>query len=281
MCVSEETVKDLYNNYLKSQIKWLDDSFTLRGCLLDYDNYFVNVDDLIRSASTSLVGRAPRSVIACVFYPENWTVREVYATDRLDNWFDVLVLDEGIPMSCSMQGEVIYKLLSSGSMRERRGIIWNSRKSIEKYCVTKLKALSATTSHLSQLRDLLIECWCCARDCYYKTTQSMAVSVVETCLSRYEKKIKDDGFTGKRHLEFKERNFGNSSIVTVQRDLVIGCLWSSYDNYYPDREFGVPVKLNRHASAHYARNHQYTKINCLLSLMQATSLLVYECDRRV
>lgn len=281
MCVSEEAMKDLYNNCLQSQIKLMRNAIKLYNCLPEYDNYFSNISDLISSTLTSIVGRVPYCKIGRVFYPENWTAREVYDADKFADWFNVLVLDEGIPMYCSMRSDVVHKLLSSESRQERRKIIWSNRRSIAKYCIAKLQELSATNSHLNQLRDLLIECWCCARDGYYKPAQSMAVSVVETCLSRYEKKIKDDGFTGKRHLEFKERNFGNSSIVTIQRDLVIGCLWSSYDNYYPDREFGVPVKLNRHASAHYVCNRQYTKINCLLSLMQATSLLVYECDRRV
>ena len=254
-----------------------------------YRSFFERIDSLAGSGNWNDLARDVNYVLSefsrwydCIyphqFYPDNWTIREVYLANRLGDWYEMLVLAEGTPMYRCIPNHVLHKLLLKSTKEDRRHVLRSNKQSVGNYCLRQLRAARGGDKRLSELCDILVETWRCSGGGYFRQAQAMACNIMDTCMRTFESSSMKNGFTGRGHQNFVEKCLSDVAPPNVCRCLVLGCVWSSYGQYSPYDPPDTIAKLNRHVSAHTVSTEQYTQINCLLSLMQATSLLLYEID---
>jgi hypothetical protein len=65
----------------------------------------------------------------------------------------------------------------------------------------------------------------------------------------------------------------NAPLQYMRSALVLAAIPGALEQFWPDRGDPVPVRFNRHASAHTVYAEQFTRTNALVAIMIITSLL--------
>jgi hypothetical protein len=108
------------------------------------------------------------------------------------------------------------------------------------------------------------------RDGHYEAAQALAANLVDT-LGRSFVRAQAVGYNSSLVTAKNQRS--KLSKLALRALLVLGPLGVGHADYHPGD--AVPRAFSRHATAHGVSPRQYTRVNSLIALMNATSLLCW------
>lgn len=208
------------------------------------------IAESIRQASAALATIGPHLERQL---PRNWWGIGGFTPQQVEK----LVLTEGLPLAWIPSTRVLRLILDARSPGERRAILSRNRAGI----------LTECRRHLEPLRDrdelaaFALEAIDAMRAGYFAAAQALAISVLDSAGSRFEK----------WHTRTAKNQRPKTSTMPLRDALVWGAVWAAYGNYHPSDS--PPRALSRHATSHGVSRRQYSQINALLAVMQATSFL--------
>ncbi|MFG6444730.1 hypothetical protein ACFXQA_05595 [Microbacterium sp. P07] len=199
--------------------------------------------------------------------PPNWWGVKV-ALDLEGEELRGLLLEEGIPLAWVPSAGLIDRLVSADSPRQRRQYIRDGWRGIVRDCEVAVGSLSSRDG-----RDGARFVRLCAdaiRDGHFETAQALAANVIDTLGNSFVK----NELVGHRWQSIVARNGRERlSRLDIRALLVLGPLAAGHDNYRSGEP--IPRSFTRHATAHGVSKRQYTKVNSLIAVMNATSLLCW------
>ncbi|WP_404439048.1 hypothetical protein LG322_06725 [Microbacterium aerolatum] len=196
--------------------------------------------------------------------PANW-----WGVDDPD-WDVVatMAIDEGLPLAWVVPSDDIQRLLAADSGSHRRRILWQRRAPILTACERELGRLQMAGSEY--FAERIREAAAALDSAHPAAAQALAVNVADTLGRHYLPRFKHHSSKNGRPSTFDPELLASA--------LVLGALWANYRSYEGGKA-PIPRELSRHATAHDVSKRQYSKINALIAVMLATSLLCW-LDRR-
>ncbi|MCM3780653.1 hypothetical protein [Microbacterium hydrocarbonoxydans] len=195
--------------------------------------------------------------------PSNW--RGVDAEpDELE--VDVrAILEEGIPLAWVPSARVIELLLAAPDASSRRRVISNNHKGI----LTSCERLASRLPHKRALLygDMIRKAIHALRDGHVEAAQALATNVLDTLLSHHSRDALDAPLgvvtNVASYKKFRKQSWRLTLAVHPATTIMSG-------RYTLDDR---PDGYRRNATAHAITRHQYNRINAVLAIMNATSVL--------
>jgi hypothetical protein len=199
--------------------------------------------------------------------PSNWL--GVSAPDVLDDdKLRLIVLEEGIPLAWVPGAALIERIMSANDAAERRQLIRNGWRGILRDCERAATELPSRQAR-SHARFIHLSASAIAEG-HYEAGQALAANLVDT-LGRSFVHVHLVGYNWSLVTAKNQRT--KLSKLALRALLVLGPLAVGHSDYRPGDS--VPRAFSRHATAHGVSRKQYTKVNSLLALMNATALLCW------
>ncbi|MBB2975126.1 hypothetical protein FHX49_000667 [Microbacterium endophyticum] len=196
--------------------------------------------------------------------PPNWRAVGLEPDDIED---DVrAILEEGIPLAWVPSGRVIEMLLAAPGAPARRRIISNNHRGILTHCERVIGRLPRGRAlfYVDMIRKAILA----LRDGHVEASQALATNVLDTLVNQHTKDafdVKPGVLTNpSSYPKFKKQSWRLTLAVHPATTVMRG--WFTLD----DR----PGGYRRNATSHAITRHQYNRINAVLAIMNATSLLI-------
>ena len=201
--------------------------------------------------------------LARTHLPSNW--REVdLEPDDLEEEVRA-ILEEGIPLAWVPSGRVIELLLAAPDAPSRRRVITNNHKGILSDCerVVSRLAVKRALFYVDMIRKAIRA----LRDGHVEAAQSLATNVLDTLVNHHTKDALGVpvgvATNASSYKKFKRQSWRLTLAVHPVTTIMSGRFTVE------DR----PDGYRRNATAHAITKHQYNRINAVLAIMNATSLL--------
>lgn len=175
------------------------------------------------------------------------------------------ILEEGIPLAWIPEARVIELLLDADGAGARRQVIMNNHRGI----LTSCEGLAASISAPRALHyaDTLRKCVHAFRDGHAEAAQALASNLMDTVVSNHSKdalNISKGGLTNAKYPATRKRGWRLTlalhSLITVMGS-------GTHTVKKPTRQY------KRNATVHALTRLQYTRINAVLAIMNATAVL--------
>jgi hypothetical protein len=206
------------------------------------------------------------------FTPETLEgLRRLLESARPDNWAEVdtekaqSLVAAGWPLVWVPRGSIVAALLAASDDAARKTIILDHADDIIDDVAAVVEGVKS--EELAFLGDLAIEAVNCTRNGQFRAAQAAATVVVDTVI---RKVLKLDYNQVRAHAR---SDFGEVPLRLLVGALCRAALAWAFEKFWVDRGDPEPDSYNRHASIHAASEKQYTRVNALLGLMTAASLL--------
>ncbi|MFF2632687.1 hypothetical protein ACFVR6_07400 [Microbacterium sp. NPDC058021] len=199
--------------------------------------------------------------------PPNWS--GVSATVHFDeDELRSIILVEGIPLAWVPSAALIDRLLTAEHAKARREQIRNGWRGILRDCE---RAVGELPSRQARSHARFVSMSASAiRDGHYEAAQALAANLVDT-LGRSFIKAQTVGYNWSLVTSKNQRP--KLSKLALRAVMVLGPLAAGHADYHPGD--AIPRAFSRHATAHGVSPRQYTRVNSLFALMNATALLCW------
>jgi hypothetical protein len=197
--------------------------------------------------------------------PPNWQFGEDWPKLAM---ISETVKQDGIPLAWVPRGDIVVRLVHAEGIEGRRAILADREADIVQDCFTCLDDVDAP--ELAEFVANAREAIRAFQDQHAKPAQALATVVLDAVL----------------RLLFAAPNFSyggirrqladvwdNAPLQYMRSALVLAAIPGALEQFWPDRGDPVPVRFNRHASAHTVYAEQFTRTNALVAIMIITSLL--------
>ncbi|PKI91152.1 hypothetical protein CW368_07790 [Actinomycetales bacterium SN12] len=195
--------------------------------------------------------------------PSNWRRVETEPDDLEDEVR--VILEEGIPLAWVPSARVIELLLAAPDASSRRRVISNNHKGILTGCERLVSRLPQKRALL--YGDMIRKAVNALRDEHVEAAQSLATNVLDTLLTQHSKDALDVPIgvvtNAASYKKFRKQSWRLTLAVHPATTVMSG-------------RYGVddrPSGYRRNATAHAITRHQYNRINAVLAVMNATSVL--------
>jgi hypothetical protein len=197
--------------------------------------------------------------------PPNWQFEDDWP--RLSAIADV-VEGEGIPLAGVPRGDIVLALVHAEEIEATRGILADREADILQDCFSCLDDTDCV--ELAEFVENAREAVGAFEAGYPRAAQALAAVVLDAAL-RFLFAAPDFSYGGvRRHLT---EVWDNASLGEMRSALVLAAIPGALERFWAHRGDSVPVRFNRHASAHTLHAAQYTRTNALVAIMTITSLL--------
>jgi hypothetical protein len=197
--------------------------------------------------------------------PPNWQFGDDWP--KLTRIGDTVEQD-GIPLAWVPRSDIVVALVDAEGIEARRAILAAREADIIQDCFTCLDDIDAP--ELAEFVGNASDAARAFQDQHAKPAQALATVVLDATL----------------RLLFANPSFSYGGIRSRLADvwdkaplrymrsaLVLAAIPGALEQFWPDRGDPVPVRFNRHASAHTVHAKQFTRTNALVAIMLVTSLL--------
>lgn len=195
--------------------------------------------------------------------PSNWR-RVGIEPDDLEDEVRA-ILEEGIPLAWVPSARVIELLLEAPDASRRRRIISNNHKGILSGCEQLVGRLPQQRALL--YGDMIRKAIKALRDGHVEAAQSLATNVLDTLVTQHSKDALEAApgvvTNVTSYTKFRNRSWRLTLAVHPVTTIMNG-------RYTVDDR---PAGYRRNATAHAITRHQYNRINAVLAVMNATSVL--------
>ncbi|WP_235567511.1 hypothetical protein [Microbacterium sp. Root280D1] len=195
--------------------------------------------------------------------PSNWRGVET-EPDELEDEVRA-ILEEGIPLAWVPSARVIELLLAAPDASSRRRVISNNHKGIVTSCERLVSRLAQKRALL--YGDMIRKAINALRDGHVEAAQSLATNVLDTLVTQHSKAALQAPLgvvtNVASYKKFRKRSWRLTLAVHPVTTIMSG-------RYTVDDR---PDGYRRNATAHAITRHQYNRINTVLAIMNATSLL--------
>lgn len=216
------------------------------------------IQDLQRDQFASIIKSARAAVSAML--PPNWRGEDVSIPKDLET----LLLDEGLPLAWVPPRTVIVKLFAARTAAERRKILGNRWRVITSACLEELQQVSH--QDLMEYAEFAVEAAETLLDGRSKSSQALSANLLDTILRKSFDEKDRAAITGqKQRLDIDD--------YPLRVAIVLGGIWGSHGQFWPNNGDKIPRKYSRHGSAHGVSKRQYSRINAVLALMHVVALL--------
>ncbi|WP_394194123.1 hypothetical protein [Microbacterium foliorum] len=195
--------------------------------------------------------------------PSNWRGMETEPNELEDEVREIL--EEGIPLAWVPSARVIELLLAAPDSSSRRRVISNNHKGILTSCERLVSRLPQKRALL--YGDMIRKAISALRDGHVEAAQSLATNVLDTLVTQHSKVALQapPGVVTNvaSYKKFRKQSWRLTLAVHPVTTIMSG-------RYTVDDR---PDGYRRNATAHAITRHQYNRINAVLAIMNATSLL--------
>lgn len=195
--------------------------------------------------------------------PSNWR-RVGIEPDDLEDEVRA-ILEEGIPLAWVPSARVIELLLAAPDASSRRRIISNNHKGILTGCEQLVARLPQKRALI--YGDMVRKAINALRDGHVEAAQSLATNVLDTLITQHSRDALETAPGVVTNVSSYKKVRKQSWRLTLAVHPVTTIMSGRYT--LDDR----PDGYRRNATAHAITRHQYNRINAVLSVMNATSLL--------
>lgn len=197
--------------------------------------------------------------------PTNWRGVKVDVDEIEQDVFRILA--EGIPLAWVPSKRVIVLLLNAPDAQARRRVISNNYRGIIGSCLNVAGSLPLSGRPLF-LADMIVRAVRALQDGHIEAAQALATNVLDTLLTGYSREAlgrSKGGILNPSYAEklSKDRSWGLQLALRPSFALMRG------EHTVHGRHNG----FHRNATAHAVTSHQYSRINAVLAVMNATSVL--------
>jgi hypothetical protein len=197
--------------------------------------------------------------------PPNWQ----FAAD----WPTLIIISEtveqdGIPLAWVPRSDIVVALVHAEGIEARRAILANHEADIIQDCFNCLDDIDAP--ELAEFVANTREAARAFQDQHSKPAQAFATVVLDAVL-RLLFATPSFSYGGIRHP--LAGVWDNAPLRYIRSALVLAAIPGALEQFWPHRGDPVPVRFNRHASAHTVHAGQFTRTNALVAIMIITSLL--------
>jgi hypothetical protein len=269
-----QTLKDIVN---PSWQRWLKDAtkFAAPSLKLDYAELFPNyadlapkawkatlpalaqIQDIQRKQFADVIAAARRAYEASL--PPNWPKGANLPAD-----LEAMLLDEGLALAWVPPEEVVAQLFAASSASERRTIIGRRWRGIGRACVHELDQV--THADLQDHAHFAREAALTLMNGSAAASQALSANLLDSILRAEFSNNDRTTITGqKNRLDIDE--------YPLRVAIVLGGIWGSHGQFFPERGDQIPRSYSRHGSAHGVSRRQYSRVNAVLALMHVVSLL--------
>jgi hypothetical protein len=197
--------------------------------------------------------------------PPNWQFGEDWP--RL-TMISETVEQDGIPLAWVPRSDIVVALVHAEGIERRRAILADREADILQDCFTCLDEID--TPDLAEFVANAREAARAFQDQHAKPAQALAAVVLDAVL-RLLFAAPSFSYGGiRRQLAGV---WDNAPLRYMRSALVLAAIPGALEQFWPDRGDPVPVRFNRHASAHTVHAGQFTRTNALVAIMTITSLL--------
>jgi hypothetical protein len=197
--------------------------------------------------------------------PPNWQFGEDWPKLTM---ISETVQQDGIPLAWVPRGDIVVGLVHAEGIEGRRAILADREADIVQDCFTCLDDVHAP--ELAELVTNAREAVRVFQDQHAKPAQALATVVLDAVL-RLLFAAPNFSYGGIRR-QLAEV-WDNAPLRYMRSALVLAAIPGALEQFWPDRGDPVPVRFNRHASAHTVHAEQFTRTNALVAIMIITSLL--------
>lgn len=197
--------------------------------------------------------------------PTNWRGVNV-DVDEIEE--DVLqILAEGIPLAWVPDKRVIGLLLDAPDAQARRRIISNNHRGITRTCLALAGSLPLRGRPLF-LADMVARAVHAFQDGHVESAQALATNVLDTLITGYSRVALGRSKGAMLNPEYSKKL---SEERSWRLQLALGPSFTLMrgEHTVHERHNG----FHRNATAHAVTSHQYSRINAVLAIMNATSVL--------
>lgn len=210
------------------------------------DGYF---SDLVRTAKRSSI---PPNLHAHLDL--DWAIAEK------------ILLEEGIPLAWVPASDVVGQLLNADSPAARRKIISNRWRGITRTCLDTASRATAPSARVREFQKFAQQAATALLDGHYGPSQTMSANLLDTmCRHAFDNKSRNRITSAKYDLDIDE--------YSTELALVYGGLRGAFSEFWPHKGEPIPRLFSRHASAHGVSGRQISRVNAVIALMHAVSLL--------
>lgn|GEM_PF-2015238 len=195
--------------------------------------------------------------------PWNWRGVET-EPDELEDEVRA-ILEEGIPLAWVPSARVIELLLAAPDASSRRRVISNNHKGILTSCERLVSRLPQKRALL--YGDMIRKAINALRDGHVEAAQSLATNVLDTLVTQHSKAALQAPLGVVTNVASYKKFRNRSWRLTLAVHPVTTIMSGRYT--VDDR----PDGYRRNATAHAITRHQYNRINAVVAIMNATSLL--------
>lgn len=197
-------------------------------------------------------------------YPEN--LREL--RPPLED-LETLLVDEGIPLMWVPGAKIVEALLAESDASGRRRLMRERWKGIVADCESVVRTVDHPDLLDAQL--FALDCVRALRDGHSSAAQALATNLLDSLMNQHFDKQTRVMLTKN---EFKQKGIKfNVDDYHIRAAFTFAPVWYAYAQYWPQNGDPIPREFGRHPSAHGVSRRQYTRINAVVGLMLATSVL--------
>jgi hypothetical protein len=197
--------------------------------------------------------------------PPNWQFGDDWPMLSL---ISDMVEQDGIPLAWVPRGDIVVSLVHAEGIEARRTILAGREADILQDCFACLDDIDAP--ELAEFVENIREAARAFQDQHPRPAQALATVVLDAAL-RLLFATPDFSYGGIRRK--LAGVWDNAPLRSMRSALVLAAIPGALAQFWPDRGDPVPVRFNRHASAHTVHAEQFTRTNALVAIMTITSLL--------
>lgn len=222
------------------------------------------IQDVQREQFADVIAKARAAVMASL--PPNWRGDDLTIPQNLET----MLLDEGLPLAWVPPHTVVLALFAAATPAYRRKILGNRWKSIARSCGVELEDIEK--AELAEHVEFALEAAEALLDGKARSSQALSANLLDSILRASFSTQDRKTITGqKARLDIED--------YPMRVAIVLGGIWGSHGEYWPNKGDKIPRSFSRHGSAHGVSRRQYSRINALLALMHVVGLLrVIEAD---
>ncbi|WP_421119845.1 hypothetical protein ACE2AJ_00345 [Aquihabitans daechungensis] len=269
-----QTIKDIVS---PSYQRWLKDAtkFAAPSLKLDYAALFpdyadlapkawkavlpalTQIQDIQRKQFADVIAAARRAYDASL--PPNWPKGANLPAD-----LEVMLLDEGLALAWVPPENIVVQLFAAASASERRTIIGRRWRGIGRACLDGLNQV--THSDLQDHAHFAREAADTLMNGSAAASQALSANLLDSILRAEFSDNDRTTITGQKN----RLDIGDYPLRVA---IVLGGIWGSHGQFFPERGDQIPRSYSRHGSAHGVSRRQYSRVNAVLALMHVVSLL--------
>lgn len=197
--------------------------------------------------------------------PRNWRGVKVDVDEIEQDVFQIL--SEGIPLAWVPDNRVIGLLLDAPDARARRRVISNNHRGIISACVNVAGSLPLGGRPLF-LADTIVRSVRALQDGHVEAAQALATNVLDTLVTGYSRAALGRSKSGMLNPSYANKLSEDRS---WRLQLALGATFAVMRGEHTVHE--RHNAFHRNATAHAVTSHQYSRINAVLAIMNATSVL--------